>query len=589
MANDGDNYTNGIRTKRQKRSANDVLDGLDLTDTTNLTAEYAKTHNGKRTVTSTIRFWFWGTIIVLAVATISLVIVAEYRTNTENKKITSVEDPSSQDTVVVEGPPIPLPKELSATELRDKFNFATNVAYEHALGRVDELLAEAYAPVLQAIPGYIDFHYSVWGSYAELGDAAFGDPEQQVKTRILAGFDDRIKNAIQQIDQAYEQKFMEVLDADFNRLVVTVPNLGPLTKIIFEDVALQTGGALAATGSVLATKGLAKGIVQKISTTIAAKAGLKLGSKWASSLAGAGSGALACSWAGPGAGACALAGGVIFWFTSDAVITKLDEIYTRDEFEADILQKVNQSRKELFANIEENLLFKATKQRTEIQQKTQEFTLQQLSEIELKELCKRANDLLVSYVEFSQNHTKRSKNTLDTLFRNAEKSTDFLGLSEFSNEILNNLVVHDETISITPLKLGFNLPEDFQSSHSISGTLQINTRKYDFSSAEPFDSRNVTLVVENGDNKVIKLRPSGNLRVTTTLEQDNWGWNDIFYRDMIVDVGLLLSNLKGTRTFIPVKLKVQGYDQLSINSKLEFGWSVNKLPPLEMFPKQCEG
>ena len=587
MTDENDSQSGSKQNNLTNRSAEDILSELNISE-----AEYEKLDqihkkNGKVNATSPTTSWFWGTIITLAVVTISLAMIGAYRShkNTDQEQAT-VEPPTTESTQKKDLPD-ETENELLPSELRKKINNATKVAYEYAEKKVDELLLKDYEPVVQAISTYADFHYSVWGSYKQLGDAAFGDPEQIVNNRLLVGLNDRVKDSISEIDKIYELKFSQFINADFNALSTSTPNLGPLTKIIYKDAALQTGGAIAVTGGALVAKGLAKGIVQKISASIAAKGAAKLGSKWASSLAGASTGALACAWSGPGAAACLVAGGVIVWFSADVVINKLDEIYTREDFKADLLQKINESRKELSDNIKEELNEKVKKQKIELKRNIQEFTLKQLSELGLDDLCKRADDISTSYYKISKNLEEREEENISLILKAAEDAAEFLGMYEFSDEVFNNLSALDHTILAKPLNLRFQLPAEFQSNDTISGTISLSGRKFIFKSKNPHDGRSVNLVVDNGSNSDVKLKRMRPVRVNIELEQDNWGFNDYFNGGERIYRKTLLEHTNGNKISIPIKLKVEGQDQLMTTAKLNLSWSMSALPDLQLFPKQC--
>lgn len=572
MTNENDSKSGDKQNNLTNRTAEDILSEL-----SNSEAEYEKLDHihkksGELDATRPTKNWFWGTIITLAALTISLAMIGAFRSNKNTDQ--------EQATVEIEN-------ELLPHEFNKKINNVAEVTREYTEKKVDELLLEDYEPVVQAISKYADFHYSVWGSYKELGVAALGDPEQMVNTHLLVGLNDRVQDSISQIDKIYEEKFSQLIKADFNALSTSTPNLGQLTKIIYQDAAHQTGGAIAVTGSALVAKGLAKGIVQKISAVIAAKGAVKLGSKWAASIAGAGTGAAACAWAGPGAAACAVAGGVVTWFSADVVINKLEEFYAREEFEDDLLQKINESRKELSDNIKEGLNGKVKKQKIELKRNRQKFTLKQLSEFKRDDLCKRADDISTSYYKISKNLEEREEENVSLILKDAKDATKLHGIYEFSVEVFNNLSAIDHTILAKPLHLRFQLPAEFQSNDTISGTISLSGREFSFKSENPHDGRSVNLVVDNGSNSDVKFKRMRPVSITIVLEQDNWGFNDYFSGDVRVYRKMLLEHTNDNKTSIPIKLRVKGQDELMTQARLDLSWSMSALPDLQLFPKQC--
>jgi hypothetical protein len=587
MTDENDNQSDNKQNNSPNRSAEDILSELGIAEADYEKSDQINTKARKVDATFSTASWFWGTIIVLAVVTLSLAMIGTYRSQKNIDQEQAKEEPPTTEIALIKDLPIEIEEELLPSELRKKFNEATEVAYKYTEKKVDEFLSKAYEPVVQSIPEYVDFHYSIWGSYKELGDAAFGDPEREVETRLLLGLNDRVESSINEIDKIYETKFSEVLNADFSSLSSSMPNLGSLTKIIYKDAALQTGAAMAVTGGALISKGLAKGIVQKISASIVAKAAAKLGSKWVASLTGAGTAGLACAWAGPGASVCAVAGGAIVWFSADVVINKLDKIYTRKEFEADLLQQINESKKELSDNIKEKLNEKVKKQKVDLKSKIQDFTLKQLSEFALDNVCERANDLKKSYHKISNNLEERTEEKISLILKDAEDATEFLGMYDFSNEITNNLIALDHSILAKPLNLSFYLPAGFRTKDTISGTISLNQLEFSFKSENPNDYR-VNLDVVNASSTTVKFKRFSSVWVAIELEQDNWGSNDYFKGEDRINRKMLLESIKDDKISIPIKLKVKGQDQVrAAPATLDLLWSMAALPDLKLFPKNC--
>ena len=66
--------------------------------------------------------------------------------------------------------------------------------------------------------------------------------------------------------------------------------------------------------------------------------------KGGSALAGAGGGALLCSWSGPGAAVCGVIGGAAAWLLADAAVIGIDEFFNREEFESQLRMILDEDR-----------------------------------------------------------------------------------------------------------------------------------------------------------------------------------------------------------------------------------------------------
>ncbi len=105
-----------------------------------------------------------------------------------------------------------LPEELTASELRETFDKTYKPALASTLAVADELIEAAYEPVYRKIPAYTDWHYSVWGSYVELGTAALDSPERVLEEKLLDGLGERLAKIPNELRAVYGSQFEKSLN-----------------------------------------------------------------------------------------------------------------------------------------------------------------------------------------------------------------------------------------------------------------------------------------------------------------------------------------------------------------------------------------
>ena len=270
---------------------------------------------------------FWGTITVLAIATLGMMFVAR-----------------------TDGPTT---LEITPTVFGSILGEAARGTHETLQPEIDSLLDAVYAPAYAAIPAYADFHYSVLGEYTELTQAIVGNMSDSLLDRVFAGFDTRLAAAAETLDLRFTQEYRSQLAEEMARQVdpeLLVLPLGTVTETVLEDATSRlytsvplAGVAVAAVGSG-SLKLLSAAVAGKLGAKITAKAAIKGAAKGGGALAGAGGSALACSWSGPGALICGVVGGVAAWVLTDAVVINLDEFYNRDEFEVELRAIIDEDR-----------------------------------------------------------------------------------------------------------------------------------------------------------------------------------------------------------------------------------------------------
>lgn len=340
--------------------------------------------------------WFWSAFFLMAAISMALAIVAIVRS--ENSL-----PPANSGQPSLEVPPETTGLgEHSATELNITLTDANQIALTAVTDRIGPLLDAAYAPAYGAIPIYSNYHYSVWGEYAELSTAALGNIGGKLKELLFDGLDSRLRGVSQNLDQSFDTLFETEVQASVSEADTSI--FGPLTKRSVEDAMSRMTvtvpvSTVTAIGSAAAIKTATSVMAKKIATKLAVKAAAKSGGKWAAAVSGAGSGAALCSWSGPGAGFCAAAGGVGAWLVADYGIVKVDEYWNREEFEADLRGMIDERKA-----ADKAALTKALKERANAVKvvtseivRDHEFTLRELYGVGNDEECTAVEELITQY------------------------------------------------------------------------------------------------------------------------------------------------------------------------------------------------
>jgi hypothetical protein len=272
---------------------------------------------------------FWATVIFLAVITIGLTFVGRV-------------DPHDGRTV-----------EYSRTTLERLLSETALAAKEVVELEIDALLESVYGPAYSAIPEYATFHYSVLGQYIELSAAVRGQMSDGLYDRIFNGFEQRLTEAASILDQRYVEAYQVILQDQISGQLavdnISLP-LGEITDAVLKDavaraqVTLPLGTAVAGIVGSGSLKAASATIAAKLATKIATKAAAKGVVKGGTILAGAGGGALLCSWSGPGAVVCGVVGGTAAWFLTDSVVINIDEYFNREDFENDLREILDEDR-----------------------------------------------------------------------------------------------------------------------------------------------------------------------------------------------------------------------------------------------------
>lgn len=321
---------------------------------------------------------FWGTLYVLIFLSLSASLIAYFngKDALRNKNIVNYQSPGlTQETpieVLKAAECLPRELELEPATLARISQQAGETAYEKVISYSNDLVQDLFQPVYDAVPKYLDAHYSILGQYAELKDAVQKKLEEKIREQLLGkDWDDRFSKVYEksgrQFDTEYLSRFEFAIREEKQRkqhdIIEQYPCLKELERGIswgdLSDKAVEDAKArIAKTGSILFIGKTASGvtvlsaaIAQKIGAKITAKVGAKIAVKGGSvavgAAAGAATGALSCAPLGPFAIACAVGGAAAAWIVTDLAVVTLDEYLNRDEFEAELRQEIDNQKAEI--------------------------------------------------------------------------------------------------------------------------------------------------------------------------------------------------------------------------------------------------
>lgn len=300
----------------------------------------------------------WCTILVFLVLSLGLVLAAYHGARVSMSEMVEAH-------VEVEAPPpvFEAPKGVVEDWARRAAEVATKAATTELRARLDVV----FAPVHAAVPAYADFHYSVLGEYIELTEAALRSVSSSMEERLFEGFDPRLIAALDEVGKTYQAAFRSEIEqsAEAGRLALGEEAiLGAATRLAIEDTVARAGvgvpaeiaaAGVGAIGAKAAAAALGKALVKGVAK-IAAKSAVKpLGIGGA-----AAAGAAAGSPAGPpGAVIGGVVGAALGWFTMDYAIVKIDELISREAFEADLHALIDGEQELLALRIEDLLASRA--------------------------------------------------------------------------------------------------------------------------------------------------------------------------------------------------------------------------------------
>ncbi len=203
---------------------------------------------------------------------------------------------------------------------------------------------------------FLDWHYSIKGDYSELAlklGEKFGLSAEDVLAKKLQekllgkDYEKRLDVLKKVLSKTYasllsqHEKFLSEtalkrVDTDLSQKAKILDTLG---DEVVRKLKVNFTGTIGATAG-LSGLAIAAKLTPKLVAKIDAKLGAKLGAKFLAKIGTAVSGSLTC---GPFVPVCFL----WVWFGSDAAINYIDEWLHRDDFKKEILNNINEAKKNL--------------------------------------------------------------------------------------------------------------------------------------------------------------------------------------------------------------------------------------------------
>ena len=456
--------------------------------------------------------WFWGTIALLLVITLALNLLAAWQVGRQDTGDTSTGDTGDQETNVTQ-----VEQWLKSAETR-----ANEVN-----GQIDPLLDKAYAPVYAGISAYMDFHFSLKGEWLELGTAALGDIGTGLDKHLFAGLETRLNFVSKELLRGFDERYQGALAEALAEASGGTTPLAPVaTKAIVDAKGRMTKTAGTFAGAAVggaSLKALTKIFAKKLGTKLAAKVAAKTGTKWIAVASGAGAGAGVCSWSGAGGAAgCAVVGAVITWIGIDLAMVKLDEYVTRDDFERELRELINDQKEETRRALNEILDRKRQTADSVRKVVVQEVLLSELKDADRLIACQGATDILARYVSIQENLQARSSKNIEVLRIALAKQRDDHLLAPWVDEVAAAIADQDLHLWVfREVTLTSELPPDLQEERKIRASLLLGKTTLDFEWTEGVSAGHFALSVLP-DEKILLEGPQ---LLELELVQDR-GWRE---------------------------------------------------------------
>ncbi len=237
-----------------------------------------------------------------------------------------------------------------------EINAALNSGIEEMNGVINTQIDGFFDIVEYNVDKFLDWHYSIKGDYSELAlflakktGLSTEDAVANVLQEKLLGKDykQRLDAITKRLSKTYasllnqHEKFvsetaLKGVDTDLSQNAKILDTLG---DEVARKLKANFTGAIGATAGVSGLAIVAK-LTPKLVAKIGAKLGAKVGGKFLAKIGTAVSGSWTC---GPFAPACAIG----LWFGSDAAFNFIDEWLHRDGFKKEILNNINEMKKNL--------------------------------------------------------------------------------------------------------------------------------------------------------------------------------------------------------------------------------------------------
>ncbi|MBU2957934.1 hypothetical protein Q4511_08050 [Paracoccus sp. 1_MG-2023] len=353
-----------------------------------------------------------------------------------------------------------------------------------ATGQQLELLVdEAFQPVFDRIPEFLNLHYSIRGEYAELAAVAARQLDMDVENMLTAGLPDHVRNAADQADSIFAQQYAKALQVDMEAIWDGV-DPGAVIAVVLRDATQRA----ALTKPVAAGVGLAGGaavgmlgrtIAKKVGTRIAAKAATKGAMKGGSILAGAGTGAAACAPAGPFALACTAIGGAAAWVAADMAMIQLDEVLNREEFELELREVITEQKAETLAALQSGLRQKNRDLHRVAPQQTRDLILAQLSEDRRMATCTEARQLTGNYAIINDRLAARTSPTLRAFQADLSRAVNDPVLGPMAQEMRRQIDANALVVQVSGMTLTGNFRFDDRADRDVTGLIELGGHSFD--------------------------------------------------------------------------------------------------------------
>lgn len=310
--------------------------------------------------------WAYRTVLVLVSATLLMLILAMMF-----QPAGPPNDPLPVDLPAVfgnpdEAEPDPIPVDELERRLETRWRqFAERLRREplpETNRAIEERIDEAFAPVYERIPAFLDSHYSIRGQYTELLLAAAGELEEAIESLLFAELQERIGTATEAVGRVMQEEIRAEIEGWLRRESRTVPEglatayermLDRAVADAVERFALSAipsvlAASVAGAGSSVAVAVLAKALAKKMmASTVLKTVGKGIGGWW-SRLGGVTAGAAIGAFVGPiGAAIGGVVGGAGAWLALDGVVINVDELLYREDLERALTELVDEQKEKV--------------------------------------------------------------------------------------------------------------------------------------------------------------------------------------------------------------------------------------------------
>ena len=149
---------------------------------------------------------------------------------------------------------------------------------EEARRLIDKGVEDAFAPVYDRIPEFLDWHYSFFGQYTELGLMLVGRLEGEIESRLLGGLEGRISAIGEDVGRVMQEEVLAELERWFDRDVASLPpglraayerKLEPVLEDAKRRLTVSigpttVGAAMAGVGTSVGVRALATGLAERL-------------------------------------------------------------------------------------------------------------------------------------------------------------------------------------------------------------------------------------------------------------------------------------------------------------------------------------